>query len=84
LTAQAVQFNSLLGRDKTLKPLEGGFGCGKFDKVYAKVTLNVTASGDIAAARQFCDTICKVVENGKCTDEQLYSCVETALYYKLF
>jgi hypothetical protein len=83
LTAQAVKFNSPLGKDKALKPLEGGFGCGRFDMGYAKLTLKVTASGDIAAARQFPDTVCKVVENGKCTDEQSYSYDETALYYKL-
>jgi hypothetical protein len=43
----------------------------------------VTASGEIAAAKQFPDNICKVVEDGEYTDEHCYSYEETALYYKL-
>jgi hypothetical protein len=49
---------------------------------YAKLTLKMTASGEIAAAIQLPDIICNVVESGKYTDEQLYSCDETALYYE--
>jgi hypothetical protein len=44
----------------------------------------VSASGDSAAsAAQFPETLRKVIADGGYTDEQLYSCDETALYYKL-
>jgi hypothetical protein len=78
LTAQAVEFNSLLSRNETLKPLEGG--CGRFDMGYAKLILKMNASSEIAAAKQFPDNICKVAEDDEYTDEHCYSYEETALY----
>jgi hypothetical protein len=38
-----------------------------------------SASGDSAAAEQFPETLRKAIADGEYTDEQLYSCDETAL-----
>jgi hypothetical protein len=44
----------------------------------------VSASGDSAAAvAQFPETLLKAIADGGYTDEQLYNCDETALYYRL-
>lgn len=40
-------------------------------------------SGDSAAAEMFPEVLCKATAGGKYTDEKLYSCNKTALYYKL-
>jgi hypothetical protein len=42
-----------------------------------------SASGDSAAAAQFPETLRKVIADGGYTDEQLYNCDETVLYYRL-
>jgi hypothetical protein len=41
------------------------------------------APGDSAAAEQFCETLHTAPEDDEYTEVQLYSCDETALYYKL-
>jgi hypothetical protein len=60
--------------------LTGGFGDGRFDQFNME---GESASGDSAAAEQFPETLRKAIEDGGYTDEQLYNCDETALYYKL-
>jgi hypothetical protein len=42
-----------------------------------------SASGDSAAAEQFPETLRKAIVDGGYTDEQMYNCNETALYYRL-
>jgi hypothetical protein len=42
------------------------------------------ASADSAAVEPFLEIQSKVIEGDAYTDEQLYSCDETALYYRLF
>jgi hypothetical protein len=84
MKAQAVQFNRLLGRDETFKVYDGWLW--KWKVWHGICQFNIegeSASGDSAAAARFPESLRKAIANGGYTDEQLYNCDETALYYKL-
>jgi hypothetical protein len=84
LKAQAVQFNKLLGRDETFKVADGWLWRWKVQHgIYQFNIEGKSASGDSAAAEQFPETLRKAIADAGYTDEQLYNCDETALYYRL-
>jgi hypothetical protein len=84
LKAQAVQFNKLLSLDETLKVSDGWLWRWKFRHRICQFNIEgESASGDSAAAAQFPETLRKAIAGGGYTDEQLYNCDETALYYIL-
>jgi hypothetical protein len=84
LKAQAVQFNKLLGGDETFKVPDGWLWRWKVQHGICQFNIeSESESGDSAAAAQFPETLYKATAYGGYTDEQLYNCDETALYYKL-
>lgn len=74
LKAQADCFVEMM----YLKLPKGGFGDERFDVECARLTLKVNVSCDSAAAEQFPETQHEVIEDLEYTDDQLYSCGETA------
>jgi hypothetical protein len=81
LKAHAVQFNKLLSGDETFKVSDGWLWRWKVQHGICQFNIEgESASGDSAAAEQFPETLCKVIADGRYTDEQLYNCDETALY----
>jgi hypothetical protein len=62
LKVQVVKFNELLNEDETFKAPNSGFGGGRSNMEYAKISIGgESASDDSAAAMQFPETLCKAI-----------------------
>jgi hypothetical protein len=67
LKVQVVKFNELLNEDETFKAPKCGFGGGRFNMEYAKIsTGGESASDDRAVAVQFPETLCKSIGRYVC------------------
>jgi hypothetical protein len=82
LKAQAVQFNKLLGGDETIKVSDWWLWRREVQHEISQFNIE-GVSASTAAAVQFPETLRKAIADAGYTDEQLYNCDETALYYKL-
>lgn len=83
LKAPALQFNKLLSRDGTFKASEGWLWRWKVQLGMCQFHIEgEPAFGDSAAVKALPETLHKAIAEGEYTDEQMYNCDETTLYYK--
>lgn len=85
MKALAFKFHKLLGRCDTFKASEGWLWRWKAHRRIFCISLEGESTVcDSKAAEKFLEILLEVTEDDEYTDEQLYSCDETALDYKLF
>lgn len=84
LQAQAIKLNKEIGGADDFVASAGWLSRWKIHHGIAQVNMEgESRSSDSEAAREFCGTLRKMIDEGEYTEEQLYNCDETALYYRL-